>query len=155
MDTPDGPTDPKILIVRNDSDFPPGIDRQTLAEFFHNHMKPYEDTMKDVHQAISDAFDGRPGPGGFILLATSDDILVGALLMLGTGMKGYVPSHILLFVGVHPTLRGHGIGGRLVKKGIAEAGGDVKLHVEYDNPAKRLYERLGFKSKYADMRLEK
>jgi len=26
--------------------------------------------------------------------------------------------------------------------------------VEYDNPAKRLYERLGFRSRYAEMRLE-
>jgi len=33
--------------------------------------------------------------------------------------------------------------------------GDVKLHVEYDNPAKRLYERIGFKNKYADMRFKK
>ncbi|MDK2978441.1 MAG: hypothetical protein PWP52_1155, partial [Bacteroidales bacterium] len=32
---------------------------------------------------------------------------------------------------------------------------DVKLHVEYDNPAKRLYERLGMTTKYAEMRLKK
>jgi hypothetical protein len=27
--------------------------------------------------------------------------------------------------------------------------------VEYDNPAKRLYERVGMKTKYAEMRYEK
>ena len=32
--------------------------------------------------------------------------------------------------------------------------GDLALHVEYDNPAKRLYERLGFRSKYAEMRYQ-
>jgi hypothetical protein len=27
--------------------------------------------------------------------------------------------------------------------------------VEYDNPAKKLYEKLGMKTKYAEMRLDK
>jgi ribosomal protein S18 acetylase RimI-like enzyme len=53
---------------------------------------------------------------------------------------------------VDPETRGRGIGGALIERCLAEADGDVKLHVDYDNPAKRLYERLGFTSKYAEMR---
>ena len=30
--------------------------------------------------------------------------------------------------------------------------GGATLHVEPDNPARRLYERIGFSSKYVDMR---
>jgi ribosomal protein S18 acetylase RimI-like enzyme len=33
--------------------------------------------------------------------------------------------------------------------------GDIALHVEYDNPAKNLYERAGFTSKYIEMRYNK
>ncbi|MCW8831309.1 MAG: GNAT family N-acetyltransferase, partial [Gammaproteobacteria bacterium] len=40
----------------------------------------------------------------------------------------------------------------VVERALEEAEGDVKLHVEYDNPAKHLYERLGFTTKYAEMR---
>jgi ribosomal protein S18 acetylase RimI-like enzyme len=69
-------------------------------------------------------------------------------------MGGYVPKHILLFVSVLPETRGRGIGGKLIKRSIAECEGDVKLHVEYENPAKRLYERLGFTSDYAEMRFK-
>ncbi len=43
----------------------------------------------------------------------------------------------------------------LIKRSFEIADGDVKLHVEYDNPAKRLYERLGMTSKYAEMRFIK
>jgi predicted GNAT family acetyltransferase len=40
-----------------------------------------------------------------------------------------------------------------VRRAQALSGGDIKLHVEYDNPrATTLYERLGFTSKYAEMR---
>ncbi len=86
------------------------------------------------------------------MLAHFNGKLAGALLMLKTGMKGFVPENILLFVSVSPAMRGKGIGGRLCKYSIEEADGDVKLHVEYDNPARRLYERLGMTTKYAEMR---
>jgi ribosomal protein S18 acetylase RimI-like enzyme len=38
---------------------------------------------------------------------------------------------------------------------IGMAEGDIALHVEPDNPAKILYEKLGFTSKYLEMRLKK
>jgi len=36
---------------------------------------------------------------------------------------------------------------------IRMAHGAIALHVEPDNPAKKLYERLGFTNKYLEMRL--
>jgi GNAT superfamily N-acetyltransferase len=69
-----------------------------------------------------------------------------------TGMQGYIPENILVYVAVDADRRGEGIGKAIVERALEEADGDVKLHVEYDNPAKRLYERLGFASKYAEMR---
>ena len=81
-----------------------------------------------------------------------DRRLVAGLLILHTGMKGYVPKNLLLFVSVDPEMRGQGLGGQMIERAVQECNGDIKLHVEYDNPAKRLYERLGFESKYAEMR---
>jgi len=53
---------------------------------------------------------------------------------------------------VEPDARGRGIGGSLIGRVFEECEGQVKLHVEHDNPARRLYERCGFKSKYLEMR---
>lgn len=72
--------------------------------------------------------------------------------MLSTHMSGYVPPNLLLYVAVSPSRRGRGIGGELVARSLDRCRGPVKLHVEYDNPARRLYERLGFESRYAEMR---
>jgi ribosomal protein S18 acetylase RimI-like enzyme len=74
--------------------------------------------------------------------------------MLNTHMTGFIPPNLVLYVAVSPHRRGEGIGTALLSRSIDRCDGAVKLHVEYDNPAKRLYEKLGFKSRYAEMRLE-
>ncbi|MGN6476242.1 MAG: hypothetical protein ACTHKV_03375 [Flavipsychrobacter sp.] len=38
---------------------------------------------------------------------------------------------------------------------ITQTDGDIALHVEPDNPARQLYEQLGFTNKYLEMRLKK
>jgi ribosomal protein S18 acetylase RimI-like enzyme len=141
-----------FLKVSHLDDFPQWAPRDRVARFFHETMEPYNDSLEDVQAALDYAFVPDRGQGGFLMLVHEDHQLLGALLMLRTGMGGYIPEHILLFVSVLPETRGRGIGGTLIERSIAECDGDVKLHVEHDNPAKRLYERLGFTSDYAEMR---
>ncbi len=138
--------------VEKESELPEWASRDRLVEFFHYKMKPYEDLKEDINKALDYLFSDENYAGGFLMLARLEGRLVGMLAMLKTGMSGYVPENILLFVSVDPELRGKSIGRRIIERSIAECEGDIKLHVEYDNPAKRLYERIGFKSKYAEMR---
>lgn len=146
--------EPELLRVDHEADLPDWAPREKLALFFHETMEPYNDTLEDVQKALDYLFSDAKGEGGYLVLAQLDGELVGALAMLNTGMKGYVPGWILLFVTVDPSMRGKGLGGKIMDFALAEADGPVKLHVEYDNPAKRLYERKGFTSKYAEMRYE-
>lgn len=43
----------------------------------------------------------------------------------------------------------------LMEKTLNLSEGSVALHVEPDNPARKLYEKLGFNSKYIKMRYKK
>lgn len=148
-------TELKIHVLRSRDDFPSWTSFDELAEWLHESLKPYEDTIEDIKSGMDFALSDEPNKGGFILLGEKNEKTVGALVMLHTPMEGYIPPNILLFVAVDPSQRGQGVGGKIVKKGFETADGDVKLHVEYDNPAKRLYERLGMTNKYAEMRYEK
>jgi len=143
-----------ISVVRADSssDLPEGLSVDSLTAFLHESLKPYEDPLPVVREGIEYALSSEPGRGGFVLVALSGVELLGALVMLNTGMARYVPENLLVFVAVSPEARGRGIGGALVRRALEEADGDVKLHVEHDNPARRLYERCGFRSKYLEMR---
>jgi GNAT superfamily N-acetyltransferase len=149
------------ITAKTTTDLPEWASLEQLGDFFHRTMTPWGDSREDIDRALSDLFSGKNGAGGFLELLGDEQgpdnktRLVGALCMLETGMSGYVPSHILLYVSVHPDLRGKGMGRQLVQRAVDRCPGAVKLHVEYDNPAKRLYERLGFTSKYAEMRYEK
>ncbi|MDI6402772.1 GNAT family N-acetyltransferase, partial [Balneolaceae bacterium ANBcel3] len=70
-------------------------------------------------------------------------------------MSGFVPDNLLVYIAVDASTRGRGIGKSLMENAIEMADGDVALHVEPDNPAKRLYERIGFTNKYLEMRFKK
>lgn len=142
-------------ICRNRAQLEEHIDVEDLARFLHENLKPYEDPMEQILDGLGYALSEEPGKGGFVLLAELGDEPVGALVMLNTGMKGYIPESVLLFVAIRPEMRGKGLGGSIIKRALNEAEGDVKLHVEHDNPAKRLYERIGFTAKYAEMRYNK
>lgn len=148
-------TSSEILIVENEADLPDWAPRDELVRFFHETMEPWNDTPKDVQAALDYLFSDAEGKGGFLTLLRYDGKLGGAVAMLATGMDGYVPAHILLFVSVDPSTRGQGLGSKLIQRALDHCPGDVKLHVEYENPAKRLYERLGFTTKYAEMRYSK
>ena len=75
------------------------------------------------------------------------------LIMLGGEAIGrlYVarwPSELrIMDIALLPSWRNRGIGSQLLAGLLAEAdaaGKDVSLHVEYNNPSRRLYARLGF-----------
>ena len=142
----------EFLRVDHAADLPDWAGRERLEQFLHQEMKPWQDTPESIRLALDDCFGQTGGLGGFIMLCRADHRLAGVCIMLRTGMRGYVPEWLLLMIGVEASLRGRGIGGALARRCLAETGTGVKLHVEPGNPARHLYERLGFRVKYAEMR---
>ncbi|MCF8242252.1 MAG: GNAT family N-acetyltransferase [Melioribacteraceae bacterium] len=126
--------------------------KSELVDFLHTHLDRFGDSKEAIEKCIDYSFSDEPGKGGFVLVEHLDNKLVGALVINDTGMGGYIPEHVLVYVAVDATYRNKGLGRKIVEKAIEHCDGNVKLHVEYDNPAKRLYERLGFTNKYAEMR---
>lgn len=107
--------------------------------------------MKCLDYALSDFAH----QGGFVQLARENGEIKGAVVINKTGMEGFVPENLLVYIAVHEDQRGKGIGKQLMERALNIAKGNVALHVEPDNPAKRLYERLGFTNKYLEMRYTK
>ena len=144
-----------IIRLDSESDFNEKLTREMYVDFLHEHLDRFGDPKEAINKCIDYAFGEGGKLGGFLLAAYYEDKLVGTLIINNTGMSGYIPDHVLVYVAVDASYRGKGFGREIVEKAIEECSGDVKLHVEYDNPAKRLYERVGFTNKYAEMRFNK
>jgi ribosomal-protein-alanine N-acetyltransferase len=126
-----------------------------FVSFLHNHLDQFGDSQSDIREAIDYAFSEESGKGGFILAGYLEDELVCCVVMNKTGMKGYIPENILVYIATHRDHRGKGIGKLMLDEAISEADGNIALHVEHDNPARHLYAKTGFTNKYLEMRFQK
>lgn len=126
--------------------------KSEVTGFLFEHLDQYGDAEKDIRKAVDYALGTKPEHGGFVAVAKAFGMIVGAVIINETHMGGYIPENILVYIAVDGKFRGKGIGKQLMEAVISKAKGDIALHVEPDNPAKKLYERVGFTNKYLEMR---
>lgn len=130
-------------------------EKNAIVDFLFNNLQEYGDPKSDIERAMNYALEEVPAFGGFILMSVFDEKIVGVVVLNQTGMKDYIPENILVYIATHKDYRGKGIGKFLMEKTLELANGSVALHVEPDNPARFLYEKYGFTSKYIEMRYKK
>lgn len=96
------------------------------------------------HQfAAQDAHYRANYPGASLDVVEVDGVSAGRLYV----HRG--PSEIrIMDIALAPEFRRHGIGSSLLRELVAEADGSgrrLSIHVEVNNPARALYDRLGFR----------
>jgi len=134
---------------------------QETIDFLYTHLDEFGDSKEDIRKAINFSLnisdpDSKIMPlGGFVLNGLMDNKIVCSVVVNKTGMSGYIPENILVYIATDSDYRGQGIGKKMMKEAIEAAEGNVALHVEPENPARFLYEKLGFTSKYLEMRYTK
>jgi [ribosomal protein S18]-alanine N-acetyltransferase len=136
--------DPKTL--------PSPEERAEIIDFLFNHLDQFGDPKADIEKCLNYALKISESFGGFALMSTDDGLVTGVVIVNRTGMNGYIPDNILVYIATHRDYRGKGLGKLLMDKTLALAEGDIALHVEPDNPARYLYEKKGFTNKYLEMR---
>ncbi len=130
-------------------------EKETILNFLFKNLEQYGDPKQDIEKCMNYALNETPSFGGFIVTASLENNIAGAVIVNETGMKDYIPENILVYIATDVNQRGKGIGKVLMQHAIDNAEGNIALHVEPDNPAIKLYEKLGFTNKYLEMRLNK
>jgi ribosomal-protein-alanine N-acetyltransferase len=138
--------------IYTENSMPGKEEKDEIVEFLYTHLEEYRDKKEDILKALNYALHIEESFGGFVLVARDEDNIVGSVVLNKTGMKGYIPENILVFIATHADHRGRGIGKMLMEKTIENAEGDIALHVEHENPARFLYQKYGFTNKYLEMR---
>lgn len=134
---------------------PSEIEKKQIVDFLHENLQEYGDPKADILKCINFAVKETMSFGGFVLVSYDKDTITGAVIVNKTGMGGYIPENILVYIATHKDYRGQGIGKKLMEETLNFAKGDIALHVEHNNPAKHLYEKFGFTNPYLEMRLKR
>lgn len=141
--------------IFDSSNKPSELEKKEIVDFLYDNLEQYGDPKKDIQKAIEYSTKEITSFGGFTMLIRDDNNVVGITVINETGMGGYIPENILVYIATHIEYRGKGLGKILMQNAIAHCKGDIALHVEANNPAKHLYEKLGFTNPYLEMRLKK
>lgn len=128
------------------------INDGSISLFLNKHLEQYGDSIEDIQQAIDYVFDKQ---GGLVLIQMLDKEITGVVVINETGMSGYIPENILVYIAVNNRFRGKGLGKEIMQNAIKACKGNIALHVEKNNPARFLYENLGFTNPYLEMRLKR
>jgi ribosomal protein S18 acetylase RimI-like enzyme len=145
----------EFITIHSYLEFTDEIRAVGLIDFLYKYLDRFGDSKEAISECLEYAMSDQAAKGGYVLLAIEYDQIVGAVIMIKTGMKLYIPEYFLVYIAVHTDKRNQGLGSKLLNKVYELTNGDIALHVEYDNPAKNLYERAGFTSKYIEMRYNK
>ena len=138
----------EIEVLKNNSIFER---REEVSHFLVKHLEQYGDPIEDIERCMNYAIE----KGGVLITASKNKIIQGAVVINHTGMSGYIPENILVYIAVSNSARGEGLGKKLMEVAIQETKGDIALHVEKDNPARFLYEKVGFTNPYLEMRYKR
>lgn len=123
-----------------------------IAAFLKKHLEQYGDSIEAIQKAIDYVFDKT---GGAVVVQYINGEISGVVVFNETGMQEYIPENILVYIAMDNKYRGQGLGAELIKNAIKVCDGDIALHVEKDNPARFLYEKIGFTNPYLEMRLKR
>jgi len=126
-----------------------------ILDFLFEHLDQYGDAREAINQCLKYALKEIESFGGKVFVIASDDEIIGCSIVNHTGMKGYIPENILVYIAIHQNHRGEGLGSQLMTLITENLDGDIALHVEANNPAKFLYEKYGFTNPYLEMRLKR
>lgn len=141
--------------VFDTSNKPNSTEKENIINFLYNNLQEFGDPKPAIEKAFDYAMKETHSFGGFVLASYIENEIVGAVVVNQTGMKDYIPENILVYIATHKNHRGKGLGKTLMQKTIDTAEGSIALHVEPENPARYLYEKVGFSSKYIEMRFKK
>lgn len=131
------------------------LEKQNVANFLFSHLEKYKDTKSAIVKSLDYTSKERMGLGGYVFTLVIQKELIGVLVINKTGMEEYIPENILVYLAIHKDYRRRGLGTKLLKQAISTCNGNIALHVNIDNSARVFFEKLGFKTPYLEMRLER
>ena len=125
--------------------------RKEIVEFFTQNL----DNHENDEEAVKKSLNYIPDRGGHLILAFNEDEIIGGCVINHTHMDSYQPENFLVYLATHKDHRLKGVGKKVMDEAIDVTHGDIYLHIDADNPARKLYQKFGFETPFVEMRYKK
>lgn len=142
-------------ILFNATNRPTEFEKCQIIDFLHHELNSEEHSKQDIRKAIEYSTKEKTSFGGFTMVERIHKQIVGVAVINQTGMEGYIPENVLVYIATESNYRRQGIATRLLDQIIRHAKGDISLSVSDSCDAKCLYEKYGFTSNRIEMRLKR
>lgn len=127
------------------------IYQNQLVNFLFESLEQYTDPVQDIQACLKYILNEQKGGHVYVAEDNTHKIL-GVVFLCKTRMETFVPEYLLVYIATDKKMRGQGIGKKLLEAIKEDLKAPIALHVEHTNPAKKLYEHVGFTNKYTEMR---
>lgn len=129
------------------------LQKKEIVDFLVENLGPFGDSPEDMLNCLEYALSDRPHQGGMVIVGRFKGKIASCLVLNKTGMTGYIPENILVYIATKEDWRGQGLASKILKETLIRAKGDIALHVSENNPAKAFFKKFGFLKAYDEMRL--
>ena len=119
-----------------------------IAEFVQSNLPLEKIDHGAVEGAIRYAMSHDHYAGGFILVMYTRDVQIASVAIVNkTGMNGYFPASILVYLAADTRLKAEGLDDKLIRYVLKVCEGDVLINLEGQEKFSHLYAEAGFDSK--------
>ncbi|MCB9185634.1 MAG: GNAT family N-acetyltransferase [Flavobacteriales bacterium] len=128
----------------NTTDFVTTLEKEAIINFLLANLDDYLDTRDNVSRAIEYALSKFPHQGGFVLIARSEDSMVGIAVVNRTNFEGYFAENILVYLAVSEMARRQGIASELLNQSKLYSKGDIMVRLDGGSAVKELFKKVGY-----------
>lgn len=126
-----------------------------IVNFIFNNQVGSRDTKINIYRSVEYALSPYKYQGGFVLLAEKNKSILGSVVVNRTNMEGYVPKNLMVYLAADPDSAIPDFEKILLSKVIQLTSSELACHITVDNPAMKIFEDVGFKKKFFEMRLKR
>jgi GNAT superfamily N-acetyltransferase len=140
-----------INYIQTENELPGWISVLDIVDFLNKNQVPQDDPLDIISKVLDYALSTHPSGKGFLLLATTNNEMLGVVVNIQFDRVDLKPENLILYACVHKDYQGRGLGSRLIQEAIKCTEGNLKVNIHKSNNTIDLFKEMGFSDEYIEM----
>lgn len=131
------------------------IEKHRVVNFLYDQLDTANANKDFIRRSIDYATKERMSFGGFVIVCKLHYEIIGAVVVNQTGMEGYMPENVLVYIAVSEKYLQMGVAKCMMDQVLNYAKGNIAVHIRGNLDLVPVFEKLGFKKSIQEMIIER